>query len=127
MEIDKAEKRKLTLDEEAAMLRVSNWLSEEEVEENLRKQLLALSVQQQAGDLFVLNTSADNSTIPYRLNISLQEIGFFRTPENPRNGQMWAAVDAKLTKTGDGVEPIHQRICYGSHKSQSLISWGEEI
>lgn len=74
----------------AAIRRVSSAFTKENVAEILQNQFLILSRKQQAPDLFT------TSSAPYQLRVEVQEIGMFRTPENPRYGRLWTVVEVSL-------------------------------
>lgn len=103
----------------AAKKRLLAAFSNENARENLQNQILKLSRKQQSPDLFT------TSSAPYQLQIEVQEIGLFRTPENPRNGRLWAAVEASLTDKQNKSELANQRICYGSFEAISIVALGE--
>ncbi|MFC1680408.1 hypothetical protein ACFL1S_01245 [Pseudomonadota bacterium] len=103
----------------AAIRRVSAAFAKENVAGNLQNQILELSRKQQAPDLFTI------SSAPYQLRVEVQEIGMFITPENPRYGRLWTAVEASLIDTRNKSDPVLQRICYGSSEAKSLVAMGE--
>ena len=120
--LSKEEKEQIKEEKEqikVAVSRVSEALAEENMAKNLQSELLALSKQKQVQDLFT------TSSAPYHMHVEVQEIGLFITPENPRNGRLWVAVEASLIDTANQSDQDHQWICYGSADSKSLVSWGE--